>query len=79
MAVKKQVTNAIQCFYLNTDKFCLHQDDILAILSGQSQPSFVSLYCENHYIQEFDASGSRITKNNLSLGTITSNTCIFGM
>lgn len=74
MAVKKQVTNAIQCFYLNTDKILhtIHQDDIQAILSGQSQPSFVSLYCENHYIQEFDASGSRITKNNLSLGTITS-------
>ena len=49
---KKDCINAIQCYFLNTDKIIhtIQEADIYAILSGQSKTSYASLYYENHYI-----------------------------
>ncbi len=71
---KKDCINAIQCYFLNTDKIIhtIQEADIYAILSGQSKTSYASLYYENHYIQTFNSSGSDIKSNNISFGTITS-------
>lgn len=71
---KKQLLDAIQCFYISTDRILhtINIDDITAYLTGQSELSYVSLYYEHFYQQFLDASGSRIVLNYLPIGCITS-------
>jgi hypothetical protein len=71
---KKQLVNAIQCFYISTDRI-LHtitDDDLGAYLTGQSELSYISMYYETVYQQFSDLSGSRIVTNYTPIGSITS-------
>jgi len=76
---KIDLINITQCFYLNTDRilYTMSEKDIYALLTGQNEPSYVSIFYEKQYKQVFDASGSRITSIVIPNGSITSRSLRF--
>ena len=76
---KIDLINITQCFYLNTDRilYTMSEKDIYALLTGQNEPSYVSIFYEKQYKQVFDSSGSRITSIVIPNGSITSRSLHF--
>jgi hypothetical protein len=71
---KEHLLNAIQCFYISTDRILhtIKKEDVNAYLTGQSELSYVSIYYDRYYEQLCDLSGSRIVTNYSPVGCITS-------
>ena len=76
---KKDLLNMIQCFYLNTDRilYTLNESDIYAMITGQVEPSYVSIFYEKQYSQIVDLSGSQIKGIFTPVGAVISKSLMF--
>ena len=58
------MVDLLQCHYIPTDRILTLIDTsiIRTLLTGHSQPSYVSFYCEPHYEIVYDGSGGTLTE-----------------